>query len=59
MFGDFDGFYRIDLIKGLEVPNVVVVIGPLDEIKEVLVSQLYIAFSRATSFLLVCCSSDF
>ena len=58
-YGPFNGFYKIDTIKGLEAPVVVVVIGPLDEINEVLVSQLYIAFSRATSFLVVCCSSDF
>lgn len=58
MYGDF-GFPSIDQIKGLESPVVVVVVGPQDEINEALVSQLYIAFSRATSFLMVCCSSDF
>ena len=51
--------FAIDDVKGLEAPVVVVVIGPDDSVDKALIAEVYVAFSRATSFLVVCCSSRF
>lgn len=51
--------FAIDDVKGLEAPVVVVIIGPDDSVDDALLSQIYVAFSRATSFLAVCCSRRF
>ena len=48
-----------DKVKGLEAPVVVVIIGPNVRFSERLVSEIYVAFSRATSFMVVCCPSEF
>lgn len=48
-----------DKVKGLEAPVVVVLIGPNEVINERLVSEIYVAFSRATSFMVVCCPREF
>ena len=51
--------FAIDDVKGLEAPVVVVIIGPDDSVDKALIAEVYVAFSRATSFLAVCCSSRF